>query len=167
MSRPVWIATVRIGEASNLVTLRHDDLAGSRGAARAARGACTLEGHGPLSAEPSAAPGFDEELERAACECVLVALDGLKPEYADILRRVDVDGASVEIVARRARISAGNARVRLYRARRALRREVELTCRTCAVHGCFDCTCAPRPRGPVRGVTLGRVVRQQSRLEPP
>jgi RNA polymerase sigma-70 factor (ECF subfamily) len=32
-------------------------------------------------------------------------------------------------------------RVRLHRARRALGRQLTLSCRTCAEHGCFDCSC--------------------------
>lgn len=85
--------------------------------------------------------GFDEELERVACQCVLDAADALKPEYVEMLRRVDVEGRPAEAVARAMGLSPGNARVRLHRARRALRRQVELTCRTCATHSCLDCTC--------------------------
>lgn len=91
--------------------------------------------------EPSASPIFDEELERAACECVLAALEGLKPEYAEVLRKADVEEVEVREVPRAAGLTPGNARVRLHRARRALRREVERTCRTCAIHGCLDCPC--------------------------
>ncbi|HCN31333.1 MAG TPA: RNA polymerase subunit sigma-70, partial [Verrucomicrobiales bacterium] len=31
--------------------------------------------------------------------------------------------------------------VRLLRARRKLREQVERTCRACATHGCLDCDC--------------------------
>lgn len=85
--------------------------------------------------------GFEEEIERATCRCVLSVLDDVKPEYAYLLRRVDVEGEGIGDVARGLRLSPGNARVRLHRARVALRRLVELVCRTCATHGCFDCTC--------------------------
>lgn len=86
-------------------------------------------------------PGFDAVLEDAACRCVLAALDDLKPEYAGLLREVDVGGQSVTAAAGKAGLTPGNARVRLHRARRALRERVQLICRTCAEHGCLDCTC--------------------------
>ncbi|MGZ7100373.1 MAG: RNA polymerase sigma factor, partial [Candidatus Angelobacter sp.] len=38
-------------------------------------------------------------------------------------------------------ITAENAAVRVHRARKALRRQVELPCGTCAEHGCLDCHC--------------------------
>jgi len=96
---------------------------------------------GDQPADTPVAAGFDEELERAACACVLAAAESLKPEYAEILRGVDVEGVAPEEFGRSRGLTGGNARVRLHRARRALRREVERTCRTCAVHGCLDCTC--------------------------
>jgi RNA polymerase sigma-70 factor (ECF subfamily) len=85
--------------------------------------------------------GFDSEIERAACRCVLSVLDDVKPEHAALLRRVDVEGEAIGDVARASGLSAGTARVRLHRARAALRRQIKLVCRTCATHGCFDCTC--------------------------
>jgi RNA polymerase sigma-70 factor (ECF subfamily) len=72
---------------------------------------------------------------------VLSLADALKPEYADALRRVDVDGAAVKAFAAHAGISATNASVRLHRAREALRRRVRDACGTCAEHGCLDCDC--------------------------
>jgi len=65
----------------------------------------------------------------------------LKPEYAAALKRVDVDGIAVQEFAAEAGITANNASVRLFRAREALRNRVSATCRTCADHGCLDCTC--------------------------
>lgn len=96
---------------------------------------------GGAPGEVEVTAGFDEELERAACACVLAAAESLKPEYAEILRRVDTEGAAPEEFGRAHGLASGAARVRLHRARRALRREVERSCGTCAVHGCFDCTC--------------------------
>jgi len=93
--------------------------------------------------EPSeAAP--DEELMAAVCGCVGALVDTLKPDYAAALRRVDLEGASVQGWAAEAGITANNASVRLHRAREALRRQLERSCGTCATHGCLDCTCAPR-----------------------
>jgi RNA polymerase sigma factor (sigma-70 family) len=89
-----------------------------------------------------ATPGPD--LHHDVCRCVLTAAASLKPEYADALRRVDVDGAPVKAFAAEAGISAGNASVRLFRARDALKRQVMTACGVCAEHGCLDCTCATR-----------------------
>ena len=66
--------------------------------------------------------------------------------YAEALREVDLGGASVMAWAERAGITANNASVRLFRAREALRRQVERSCGTCATHGCEDCSCG----GPTR-----------------
>jgi RNA polymerase sigma-70 factor (ECF subfamily) len=97
----------------------------------------------PGDVEVSPTVAVDEALEQAACQCVLAAAESLKPEYSAILQRVDVQGEPVEAVARDMKLSPGNGRVRLHRARRALRRQVEMTCRTCAEHGCMDCSCRP------------------------
>lgn len=87
------------------------------------------------------APQADEELEALACACVMDLLDTLKPEYAAAVRRVDLDGASVRGYAEETGITAGNAGVRLHRAREALRRQLARACGTCATHGCLDCQC--------------------------
>ena len=91
---------------------------------------------------PEVDPGVDAELERTVCECVNDLVPLLKPEYSDLIRRVDLEGANVTSVADEIGISAGNARVRLHRARASLRDELEKFCRTCATHGCIDCTCS-------------------------
>jgi RNA polymerase sigma-70 factor (ECF subfamily) len=65
----------------------------------------------------------------------------LKPEYADALRQIEVGGVSVKDYATAHGISAGNAGVRIFRAREALRKQVARSCGTCAEHGCLDCSC--------------------------
>jgi RNA polymerase sigma factor (sigma-70 family) len=98
--------------------------------------------------EPAAgAAGDDPALRDEVCRCVVRLADTLKPEYAAALRRIDVDGVPVKDYAAEAGISAGNAGVRVFRAREALRRRVARACGTCAEHGCLDCTCGgPAPR---------------------
>src|SRR5262249_43610284 len=90
---------------------------------------------------PTDEPAEDPELRDAVCTCVAALATTLKPEYEMALRRVEIEGASVQQLAAESGISANNAAVRLHRARQALRQQVELTCRTCAKHGCIDCTC--------------------------
>jgi RNA polymerase sigma factor (sigma-70 family) len=83
----------------------------------------------------------NETVHAEACRCVLRLADTLKPEYADALRRVEVEGASVKSFADEQGITTNNAAVRLFRAREALRRQVAASCGSCATHGCTACTC--------------------------
>lgn len=89
----------------------------------------------------AAEPAHDEELRGVVCACVGELATTLKPEYADALRQVEIEGVSVKDYAARAGISTSNAGVRVFRAREALRKQVERACGTCATHGCLDCTC--------------------------
>lgn len=81
------------------------------------------------------------EIRGAICACVGELAANLKPEYAEAIRRVEVDGLPVQEFAGEAGIAANNAAVRVFRAREALRKQVKASCRTCAEHGCVDCTC--------------------------
>lgn len=83
----------------------------------------------------------DPELHGTVCRCFEGLLPTLKPGYADLLRRVDLQGAAVSAVAAELGITANNASVRLHRARRALGVSLEASCGTCATHGCLDCSC--------------------------
>lgn len=81
------------------------------------------------------------EVRGAVCRCVGELAGTLKPEYADALRRVEIDGVTVKDYAAEAGITSNNAAVRVFRAREALRKRVSRSCGTCADHGCLDCTC--------------------------
>lgn len=83
----------------------------------------------------------EEELRGAVCGCVGELAATLKPEYAEALRRVEIDGLAVKDYAEEVGITGNNAAVRLFRAREALRKQVSRSCGTCAEHGCLDCTC--------------------------
>ena len=85
--------------------------------------------------EPSA------ELRGAVCRCIGQLAGTLKPEYSEALRRVELDGVAVKDYAAETGITSGNAAVRVFRAREALRKQVARSCGTCAEHGCLDCTC--------------------------
>jgi len=82
-----------------------------------------------------------ETMQAEVCKCVARLAGTLKPEYADALRRIEVDGVSVTDFADEQGISKNNAAVRVFRAREALRRQVAASCGTCAEHGCLNCTC--------------------------
>ena len=83
----------------------------------------------------------DEELEREVCRCVVRIAADLKPEYAEALRAVEVEGRPLKELAAAAGITPNNAAVRVHRAREALRKRLVATCASCAAKGCTDCTC--------------------------
>lgn len=83
----------------------------------------------------------DPETERAVCQCVASLAETLKPEYADALKRIDVEGLPVKDYAAEQGITPSNAAVRAFRARSALRKQVLRACGSCAEHGCLDCDC--------------------------
>jgi RNA polymerase sigma factor (sigma-70 family) len=93
-----------------------------------------------LAAEP--APDAEApEPTRKVCKCVARLAKTLKPEYAEALQKVEVDGATVKSFGDEAGITAGNAAVRVFRAREALKKKVVTTCGACAAAGCTDCDC--------------------------
>ena len=83
------------------------------------------------------------EIEAAICSCVSRLAATLKPEYAAAIRRIELDGVAVQDYAAEAGITSNNAAVRVFRAREALRKQVKVSCGTCAEHGCLDCMCKP------------------------
>ncbi len=101
-----------------------------------------------LEREASLSETEDRELfessRKVICECVGALIGTLKPEYERILRRVDLEGASVPDVAEEEGITANNAGVRLHRARTDLLKRLKQTCGTCTEHGCLECHCKPR-----------------------
>lgn len=82
-----------------------------------------------------------EETRAAVCQCVLRLASTLKPEYAEALERIEVQGVPVKTFAAEAGISSSNAAVRVFRAREALKKQLVKSCGTCAEHGCLNCTC--------------------------
>jgi RNA polymerase sigma-70 factor (ECF subfamily) len=93
-----------------------------------------------LETHAEAAP----EIEAEICACIRRLASTLKPEYADALEAIDMDGEPVKSFAERRGLSAGNAGVRVFRAREALKKRVIESCGTCAEHGCRNCTCQTR-----------------------
>jgi RNA polymerase sigma-70 factor (ECF subfamily) len=109
-----------------------------------------VDQHRRQAAHQRALASFADELEAAApvseahaeiCRCVGELSRTLKPEYEAALRRIELDGVAVKDYAVEAGISRGNAAVRVFRAREALRERVARSCGTCADHGCVSCTC--------------------------
>jgi RNA polymerase sigma factor (sigma-70 family) len=89
--------------------------------------------------EPVQTP--DLGLEDGVCECLKGLLPALKPEYADLLQRIDLGEESVEKVAADLGVTRNNLDVRLHRARKALKVSLERACGSCSEHGCLNCSC--------------------------
>lgn len=85
----------------------------------------------------------DDELYQALCECYHGLLPGLPAQYAEILRQADLQGAAREDIAANLGISPANVRVRLHRAREALRTVLSDCCGSCCKHSFRDCACGP------------------------
>lgn len=90
---------------------------------------------------------FDEthdteaELDAALCACLHELIATLKPEQADLIRRIDLDEEPRDQVAVALGISPATLAVRLHRARNALRQRLIEMCLTCPEHGFMDCGC--------------------------
>ncbi len=87
---------------------------------------------------------WQPELERTICACLTDLIPTLKPEYADLLKQVDLEGVKLSTAATALGITSNNASVRLHRARTALKQRLEQSCGSCAEHGCLDCICKSR-----------------------
>jgi RNA polymerase sigma-70 factor (ECF subfamily) len=94
-----------------------------------------------LREQPEAAPPV-EPAEGGVCRCIGRLARSLKPEYAEALDAIAVREQPVTAFAAGLGLTAANAGVRVFRARRALRRQLEHTCGACMRTGCSPCTCA-------------------------
>lgn len=83
----------------------------------------------------------DVESDETTCTCVYGIFSTLRPSYAAIIRKIHLEGCSLEEAARAAGISPTNARVRLHRARRKLRSRLMDHCGGPPWEGCAPCTC--------------------------
>ena len=95
--------------------------------------------------ELETAESVPEETRHEVCQCISRLATTLKPEYADALQAIEVEGQPVKSYAERQGLTAGNAAVRVFRAREALKKRVTESCGVCAEHGCLNCTCRTLP----------------------
>jgi RNA polymerase sigma-70 factor (ECF subfamily) len=77
----------------------------------------------------------------AICQCVETLLPTINADYADLIRGVDLEQRSIAEMADSLGMTPNHTRVKLHRARKALRKQLEVSCRTCAEHACLDCDC--------------------------
>jgi len=83
-----------------------------------------------------------DEIQAAACACLHSLLPSLHGNYAELIKRIDLDGESPAQVAKELKISRNNLTVRLHRARQSLRASLEEVCGICSKHGCLNCACS-------------------------
>jgi RNA polymerase sigma factor (sigma-70 family) len=84
----------------------------------------------------------DQELEqREICKCFKALLPTLKPEYAEVIEKIDLEEKSLPETSEVLGITQNNLKVRLHRARQQLKERLVECCGRCAEHGCLDCTC--------------------------
>lgn len=88
------------------------------------------EGHAPLE-------------QRQMSQCVRDLLATLPPGQREVLVHADIHDQSAAEIARNAGVSAGNAKIRLHRARRAMKSLLEAHCEL-AVEADGVCRCAPK-----------------------
>lgn len=83
------------------------------------------------------------DLNHQLCACLGSVIDTLKPQHTALLRRVDLDGESVQAAAHALGMTPNNASVTLHRARKELREKLTAFCGACAKGACLDCDCSP------------------------
>jgi RNA polymerase sigma factor (sigma-70 family) len=98
----------------------------------------------PISIELEEQHTIEEESHSAPCWCILSQSTQIKPEYREILRKVDIEETPVHIAAQELGLSANNAMVRLHRARKALQKQMQEHCGTTTARSCMDCGCEER-----------------------
>jgi len=94
-----------------------------------------------VAAESATQVEPDDALMEQTCSCVVQLLETLKPEYAEAIRRIELESVSVSDFAAEAKISPNNAAVRLHRARQSLRSQTVALCGAGTSSGCEDCSC--------------------------
>jgi len=83
----------------------------------------------------------DVEETKMLCACYERLLPQLPSQYRELLRQVDLEGASPTALAQERGVTANSLTVQLHRARARLRDLLQDTCKVCATHGCLDCHC--------------------------
>lgn len=91
----------------------------------------------------------DEVTQGLVCGCIEKLLPTMKPSYQEVLREVELGGASLADFASLHKMTPGNAAVRAHRARAALKQKLIRTCGVCSEHACLDCICKSPKVSPV------------------
>lgn len=89
----------------------------------------------------NAAISDGEDIDLIVCVCLYELLPTIRNEYASLLWRIDLLGEDREGVRASLGLTEGALRVKLHRARQALRRRLEQSCTACPEHGFLNCGC--------------------------
>lgn len=79
----------------------------------------------------SAGDDASEDLNRAL-QCLAGALDELRPEAAQLVRRAELQETPLKVIAREMQLTTNNIGVRVHRARAALREQMQARCSACS-----------------------------------
>jgi len=82
-----------------------------------------------------------DDIDLEICTCLYKLLPTLKAEYAQIVWRADLIGEPRARIVADLGLNENAFRVKLHRARAALRKRLEQTCETCPIHGFLSCAC--------------------------
>ena len=88
----------------------------------------------------------DAGLDEAVSSCLHKLLPTIKPEYAEVVRRVDLLGEARDRVAANLGVTLNNVTQRLHRGRQALKKRLGEMCLICPTHGFLDCDCEEAER---------------------
>lgn len=83
------------------------------------------------AAEPTDCGAQEIVEELSSLDCLAKSVSELKPSYATVLRRADLDEASISDLACELGLTSNNAAVRLHRARKMLRGIMQTRCSSC------------------------------------
>jgi RNA polymerase sigma factor (sigma-70 family) len=83
----------------------------------------------------------EEDVDLMICACLYKLLPTLKNDYAQLVWRTDLIGEPRSEIAADLGLNENAFRVKLHRARAALRKRLEQTCETCPEHGFLSCAC--------------------------
>ena len=115
------------------------------------RRAARQRGRDAYEAEPREMADTPEtDYDENPCTCVQDALPALRSDYAEIIRRVDLEEEPRETIAADLGLTSNNIGVRLHRARRAMKDQIEKRCSTCHFRSSGDCDCSPVTHGAQR-----------------
>jgi len=95
-------------------------------------------------AQPDHIQEFDVN-PKTVCMCFYELIPTLKGEYSEILQRIDLNGETHALVATDLGITLNLVRVRLHRARQAMKQALLMSCcKSCHEAGFMDCECTHR-----------------------
>lgn len=86
---------------------------------------------GVASEPPAAEHGDADDDMEASMACLSLAIGELKPAYAALIRRAELQQTPLKVVAEELDLTANNVGVRLHRAREALRQSMRARCSAC------------------------------------